>query len=88
MFGKVLFYFKLLFKISRVLIIAQRFILRLHLLSLRLRRSNENKQRQNVLGLMTLHNGMILSTLSISSHRFALSFLKKARSNGDNIVHL
>ena len=35
------------------------------------------------LGTMDLHNGMILSTLSISSHGFALGFLKRPRTNGD-----
>ena len=31
----------------------------------------------------TLHNGMILSTLSISSHGFALGFSKRPHINGD-----
>ena len=36
-----------------------------------------------MLGTTTLHNGMILSTLSISSHGFALSFPKKSHANED-----
>ena len=36
-----------------------------------------------MLGIMTLHNGMILSTLSISSHVFALGFPKRPHTNGD-----
>ena len=36
----------------------------------------------------TLHNGMILSTLSISSHGFALGFPKRPRTNGVSIPHL
>ena len=40
-------------------------------------------QRVKLLGVMTLHNGMILSTLSISSHGFTFDFLKMPRTNGD-----
>ena len=39
-----------------------------------------------MLWITTLHNGMILSTLSISSHVFALDFPK--RTNGDSIPPL
>ena len=41
-----------------------------------------------LLGITTLHNGMILSTLSISSHGFALGFPKMPHTNGDSIPHL
>ena len=37
---------------------------------------------------MTLHNGMILSTLSISSRDFALGFLKRPHTNGANTSRL
>ncbi|KAG7019552.1 hypothetical protein SDJN02_18513, partial [Cucurbita argyrosperma subsp. argyrosperma] len=40
-----------------------------------------------MLGITTLHNGMILSTLSIKSHGFALGFPKKPHTNGDSIPH-
>ena len=40
------------------------------------------------LEITTLHNGMILSTLSISSHGFALGFLKRPRTNGDVFLYL
>ena len=36
----------------------------------------------------TFHNGMILSTLSISSHRFALGFPKRSHTNGKCILRL
>ena len=36
-----------------------------------------------MLGTTTLHNGMILSSLSISSHGFALGFPKSPHTNGD-----
>ena len=36
-----------------------------------------------LLGITTLHNGMILSTLSISSHGFTFGFPKRSRTNGD-----
>ena len=35
------------------------------------------------LGIRTLHNGMILSTLSIGSHGFAFGFPERPRTNGD-----
>ena len=34
-----------------------------------------------MLGIMNLHNGMLLSTLSISSRGFAFGFPKKSRTN-------
>ena len=37
----------------------------------------------NLLGTRTLHNGMILSTFSISSRGFALCFPKSHHNNGD-----
>ena len=36
-----------------------------------------------LLGITTLHNGMILSTLSIGSHGFALDFPKRPHTNED-----
>ena len=36
-----------------------------------------------MLGTTTLHNGMILSTLSISSHGFAFGFPERPHTNGD-----
>ena len=36
-----------------------------------------------MLGITTLHNGMILFTLSISSHGFVLGFLKRPHTDGD-----
>ena len=39
--------------------------------------------RQLLLGITTLHNGLILSTLSISSHSFALGFSERPHTNGD-----
>ena len=36
-----------------------------------------------MLGITTLHNCMILSTLRISSHGFALGFPKRPHTNGD-----
>ena len=41
-----------------------------------------------MLEITTLHNGIILSTLSISSHGFALGFPKRPHTNGDGIPHL
>ena len=41
-----------------------------------------------LLGITTLYNGMILSTLNISSHDFVLGFLKRPHTNGDSIPHL
>ena len=41
-----------------------------------------------MLGITTLHNGMILSTLSIKSRGFALGFPKRPHTNGDSIPHL
>ena len=38
----------------------------------------------SLLEITDLHNGMILSTLSISSRDFALSFLKRPHANGDS----
>ena len=35
------------------------------------------------LGITNLHNGMILSSLSISSHGFVFCFLKRPHANGD-----
>ena len=32
-----------------------------------------------------LHNGIILSTLNLSSHSFAFGFLKRPRTNGDSV---
>ena len=40
------------------------------------------------LGITTLHNSMILSTLTISSHGFALGFPKKSHSNRDVFLYL
>jgi len=58
-------------------------------------RLDENIERENVeairrvvLEITTLHNGMILSTLSISSHGFVLGFPKRSHTNGDSIPHL
>ena len=42
-----------------------------------------NKRVNNLLGITNLHNGMTLSTLSISSHGFAFGFPKKSHTNGD-----
>ena len=36
-----------------------------------------------VLGITTLHDGMILSTLNINSHGFAFDFLKRPHTNVD-----
>ena len=36
-----------------------------------------------MLEIVTLQNGMILSTLSISSHDFNLNFSKRSHTNGD-----
>ena len=36
-----------------------------------------------LLGITDLHGGMILSTLRISSHSFALGFPKRPHTNGD-----
>ena len=36
-----------------------------------------------MLGIMNLHNGMVLSTPTISSHGFALGFPKNPHTNGD-----
>ena len=38
-----------------------------------------------LLGTTNLYNGMILSTLSISSHDFALGFLRRSHTNEDTI---
>ena len=39
--------------------------------------------KEIVLGITDFHNGMILSTLSISSHGFAFGFPKKPPTIGD-----
>ena len=41
-----------------------------------------------MLGMMDIHNSMILFTLIISSRSFAFDFLKRSRTNGDSIVYL
>ena len=42
-----------------------------------------------MLGITTLHSsGMILSTLSINSHSFALGFPKRSHANGDVFLYL
>jgi len=41
-----------------------------------------------LLEVTDLHNDMILSTLRISSHGFALGFPKRPYTNGDSIPHL
>ena len=38
--------------------------------------------------ITNLHNGKILSTLSISSHGFTFSFPKRSHTNRDNIPYL
>ena len=40
------------------------------------------------LGITILHNGMILSTLSISSRDFASGFPKMPHASGNSIPHL
>ena len=40
-----------------------------------------------VLGIMTLHNRMILSTLNRSSRGFTFDFIKRPRTNGDSILN-
>ena len=40
------------------------------------------------LGITDLHNGMIWSILSISSHGFALDFSKRPHTNRDSIPRL
>ena len=47
-----------------------------------------NVTRTVVLEIMTLHDGMLLSTLSISSHGFALGFPKTPHTNEDGIHRL
>ena len=47
-----------------------------------------SSQTRLVLGITTLHNDMILSILSLSSHGFALDFCKRPRTNEDSIPHL
>ena len=51
-------------------------------------RENEEAIRRMVLEITTLHNCMILSTLSISSHGLVLGFPKRPRTNGDSNPHL
>ena len=41
-----------------------------------------------MLEITTLHNGMILSTLSISSRGFVLGFPKRPHTNGDVFLYL
>ena len=41
-----------------------------------------------MLGTTDLHNRMILSTLSISSHDFAFGFSKSPHTNEDSIPYL
>ena len=41
-----------------------------------------------MLGITNLHNGMILSTLSISSHWFALGFSKRSHTNEDVFLYI
>ena len=41
-----------------------------------------------MLGTTNLHNGMILSTLSISSHGFAFGFPETLHNCGDSVLYL
>ena len=46
------------------------------------------RDEHNRLEITNFYNGMILSTLSTSSHDFAFGFLKRSRINGDSVFYL